>query len=154
MQSQRSSSFLMLSGKALFRVITAGIALCCLSASGQNRAVSQITGRASEGRLRVAATVVTSVGLVIEPDGEQRIVMANAADPKDNVSRLQPAGVKLAANGATSAVQILSSRHSNLLREYLPARTGQRRSAMSLCHRSQWQPYKFPPPDCGRCTRR
>ncbi len=38
----------------------------------------------------MTATVVTSVGLVIGPDGEQRIIMANAADPKDNVSRLQP----------------------------------------------------------------
>ena len=145
----------MLSGKALFRVIEAGIALCCLSASGQNRAVSQITGRASEGRLTVAATVVTSVGLIIEADGEQRIVIANATDPKDNVSRLQPAGVKLmAANGATSAVQVLSSPHSNLLREYLPARTEQPLSVISLCHRFQLQQCKFPPPDCGRCTRR
>ena len=78
----------MLSGKFVLRVIAAGIAFCCLPASGQNRAVSLTSGGASEGRLSVSAAVVTSVGLVIEPDGEQRIVIANAADPKDNVSRL------------------------------------------------------------------
>jgi len=43
-----------------------------------------------EGRLTVTATVVSSVGLVVGPDGEQRLVVANAVDPRDNVSRLQP----------------------------------------------------------------
>jgi len=28
--------------------------------------------------------------LVVDPDGEQRMIVANAVDPKDNVSRLQP----------------------------------------------------------------
>lgn len=37
----------------------------------------------------VTTTVVSSVGLVTGPNGEQRVVIANAADPKDNVSRLQ-----------------------------------------------------------------
>jgi hypothetical protein len=34
--------------------------------------------------------VVSSVGLVLSPEGEQQIVIANAADVRDNVSRLQP----------------------------------------------------------------
>jgi hypothetical protein len=38
----------------------------------------------------VTATVVSSVGLVVSPDGEQQIIVANAADPRDNVSRMQP----------------------------------------------------------------
>jgi hypothetical protein len=40
--------------------------------------------------LSVTLTVVSSVGLVVGPNGEQQIVVANATDPKDNVSRLQP----------------------------------------------------------------
>ncbi|HEY2392482.1 MAG TPA: hypothetical protein VGK22_15005 [Candidatus Angelobacter sp.] len=44
----------------------------------------------AEGHLTVTATVVSSVGLVVGPDGEQRLVVANAVDPRDNVSRLQP----------------------------------------------------------------
>jgi hypothetical protein len=43
----------------------------------------------AQGNLTVTATVVASVGVVIGPDGEQRLIFANAADPSDNVSRLQ-----------------------------------------------------------------
>ena len=44
----------------------------------------------AQGTLTVSATVVASVGVVIGPDGEQRLFIANAADPADNISRLQP----------------------------------------------------------------
>lgn len=41
-------------------------------------------------------TIVPSVGLMVGPDGQQRLVYANTVDPRDNVSRLQPvATVKL-----------------------------------------------------------
>ena len=40
--------------------------------------------------MTVTATVVSSVGLVVGPDGEQHMIVANASDPRDNVSRLQP----------------------------------------------------------------
>jgi hypothetical protein len=43
----------------------------------------------AQGSLTVTLTVVSSVGVVTGPDGEQRIIVANAADPKDNVSSLQ-----------------------------------------------------------------
>ncbi|HEY2497503.1 MAG TPA: hypothetical protein VGK24_10565 [Candidatus Angelobacter sp.] len=48
------------------------------------------SGRSAEGTLTVTATVMASVGLVAGPDGEQRMIVANAADPRDNVSTLQP----------------------------------------------------------------
>jgi hypothetical protein len=44
---------------------------------------------AANGTLAVTASVQTSVALVMEPDGSQRIVIANAADPRDNTSRLE-----------------------------------------------------------------
>ena len=44
---------------------------------------------AANGTLAVTASVQTSVALVMEPDGSQRIVIANAADPRDNMSRLE-----------------------------------------------------------------
>ena len=45
------------------------------------------------GQLTVTATVVSSVGMVVGPDGEQRLIAANAADPRDNVSQLQSASM-------------------------------------------------------------
>ena len=45
---------------------------------------------AAQGTLTVRVTVAASVGVVIGPDGEQRLFIANAADPADNISRLQP----------------------------------------------------------------
>ncbi|HEY1937557.1 MAG TPA: hypothetical protein VGJ33_06465 [Candidatus Angelobacter sp.] len=48
------------------------------------------SGRSAEGTLTVTATVMASVGLVTGPDGEQRMIVANAADPRDNVSTFQP----------------------------------------------------------------
>jgi len=45
-------------------------------------------GRA-QGSLTVTLTLVSSVGLVTGPDGQQRVVVANAARPTDNVSSLQ-----------------------------------------------------------------
>jgi len=51
-------------------------------------AASSAPAQSSEGKLTVSATVVTSVSLVIDPHGAQKIVVANAADPRDNVSTL------------------------------------------------------------------
>jgi hypothetical protein len=48
----------------------------------------------AHGTLTVTASVVGSVGLVTGRDGEQRIVIANAADAADNVSRLQPVSLQ------------------------------------------------------------
>src|SRR5689334_15886 len=49
---------------------------------------SSAFAQSSEGNLTVSATVVTSVSLVIDADGPQKIVIANAADAADNVSTL------------------------------------------------------------------
>lgn len=46
--------------------------------------------RGAEGTLTVTMTIVPSVGLMVGPDGQQRLVYANTVDPRDNVSRLQP----------------------------------------------------------------
>src|SRR5262249_59503397 len=43
----------------------------------------------AQGTLTVTATVVSSVGVEVGPEGEQRIVVANAVDPRDNVSGLR-----------------------------------------------------------------
>ena len=45
-------------------------------------------GQTTDGKLTVTATVMTSVSLVIDTDGAHRILIANAADPADNVSKL------------------------------------------------------------------
>jgi hypothetical protein len=77
-------------GKLISRILPAGMLLLyCLQPFAQ-RAPSSAGGGGAEGRLTVTATVVSSVGLVVGPDGEQKMVVANAADPRDNVSRLQP----------------------------------------------------------------
>jgi hypothetical protein len=46
-------------------------------------------GTSAQGTLTVTVTVVTSVGVITGPNGEQKVVIANAADPADNVSWLQ-----------------------------------------------------------------
>jgi hypothetical protein len=64
--------------------------LLILPATAQQLTPTPVTKGSAEGTLTVTATVVSSVGLVVGPDGEQRMVVANAADPRDNVSTLQP----------------------------------------------------------------
>ena len=71
-----------------FRVLAVVALFCGVQAFAQQPIFSSARGGA-EGRLTVTATIVSSVGLVAGPDGEQRIIVANAVDPKDNVSRLQ-----------------------------------------------------------------
>lgn len=75
-------------GKFLFRTSAVSVLLWGMQAFTQQPIFSSARSGA-EGRLTVTATVVSSVGLVMGPDGEQRIIVANAVDPRDNVSRLQ-----------------------------------------------------------------
>jgi hypothetical protein len=87
-------------GKFIFRVVPVGLLLCSLPTSGQQLHSSPGPARAgvaggAEGSLTVTLTVVSSVGLVVGPYGEQRLVVANAADPRDNVSRLETVAVKM-----------------------------------------------------------
>jgi hypothetical protein len=66
-----------------------GMALFCLSAFAQTPLSSSRVSGSAEGQLTVTLTVVSSTGIVIGPDGEQHVFIANAADPADNVSRLE-----------------------------------------------------------------
>jgi hypothetical protein len=91
-------------GKLISRIFPAGILLLyCLQPFAQHTASSP--GSGGEGHLTVTATVVSSVGLVVGPDGEQRMVVANAADPRDNVSRLQTVTVKMTPVAEASKVK-------------------------------------------------
>jgi hypothetical protein len=74
----------------IIRAWTAALLLAGASAYGQQPTLARAAGGTGEGRLTVTLTVVSSVGLVTGPDGEQRMIVANAADARDNVSRLQP----------------------------------------------------------------
>lgn len=47
-------------------------------------------GTSASGTLSVTAIVVTSVGVIIGPDGEPKLVVANATDAADNFSQLRP----------------------------------------------------------------
>jgi hypothetical protein len=80
--------------RAFEAFLAALLVLCCVNAHAQppdmSGASAPGTPEGAHGALTVTATVVTSVALVIGPDGEQRIILANAPDPADNVSRVQP----------------------------------------------------------------
>lgn len=43
----------------------------------------------AEGELTVTTTVVASVGVVIDENGQPRVIVANAPDPADNASSVQ-----------------------------------------------------------------
>ncbi len=78
-------------GKLKSGVFLAGIAFFAWA----NAPAQQIQPRpqrpagSAEGTLAVTATVVSSTGVVIGPDGQQRIIVANAADQKGNALPLQ-----------------------------------------------------------------
>jgi hypothetical protein len=93
-------------------IVLPGLLLLCASngfaqqgLSQQRSMVHMGTSGSAQGNLTVTATVVSSVGLVMGPDGEQRMIVANAADPSDNVSRLETTGmVTLTSSGDSSAI--------------------------------------------------
>jgi len=60
-----------------------------------------------QGTLTVTATVVTSVGIIAGPNGEQILVVANAPDSADNVSQLI-----LTAGGASRAAVAPPDKHA------------------------------------------
>lgn len=86
-------------------VLIALLLLCAVSGFAQSSTIHGGTSGTAQGNLTVIATVVSSVGLVIGPDGEQRMIVANAADPSDNVSRLRATQtVTLAQNPDASII--------------------------------------------------
>jgi|SRR5579864_9136548 len=52
--------------------------------------MAQSNGKRSEGMLAVTATVVASTTMIIEADGQPRLMIVNATDSRDNVSRFMP----------------------------------------------------------------
>lgn len=53
--------------------------------------MAQSNGKGSaEGTLAVTATVVASTTMIIEADGQPRLIIVNATDFRDNVSRFVP----------------------------------------------------------------
>jgi hypothetical protein len=55
-------------------------------ADGQSQVRPDHSGSSAHSSLTVTATVAPSVWLVMEPDGKQNIVVANAPDPKESFS--------------------------------------------------------------------
>ena len=62
----------------------------CSALAQRGNAVADLAdSRRAQGSLTVTLTVVSSVGLVTGPDGQQRVVVANAVAASDNVSGLR-----------------------------------------------------------------
>jgi hypothetical protein len=78
-------------GKLKSGVFLAGIAFFAWAntPAQQIQPRSQRPAGSAEGTLAVTATVVSSTGVVIGPDGQQQIIVANAADQKGNALPLQ-----------------------------------------------------------------
>jgi hypothetical protein len=49
-----------------------------------------LCSQSGRGELTVTATIVASVGVQFGPDGIPTLIVANAPDPKDNISQLLP----------------------------------------------------------------
>jgi len=77
------------------------VGLAVLSAQAQQHGPP--AAGSAQGTLSVSVRVVTSVGLVIDPNGEPQIVVANATDPRDNVSSLQQSDARARTSRAVSA---------------------------------------------------
>jgi hypothetical protein len=70
-------------------LFSATLVLTGLHAGAQQTNRGFASRGSAQGELTVMATVVSSVGLTLGPNGEQRITLANAADARDNVSHFQ-----------------------------------------------------------------
>jgi hypothetical protein len=55
------------------------------------KAPSSVHSGPAEGELTVTMTVVASVGIVMDDQGQPKVIVANAADRSDNVSFLEAA---------------------------------------------------------------
>ncbi len=75
--------------KLKLAIILAGfLLLSCFNIAAQQASPAHtLISGAAQGNLTVMATVVSSVGLVIGPDGQQKLVVANA-DPADSAASL------------------------------------------------------------------
>jgi hypothetical protein len=64
--------------------------------------LSSAAPHSAQGNLSVECTVTASVGIVIGPDKAPRLVLANATDAADNVSRIQYVALKTVSKGAAA----------------------------------------------------
>lgn len=67
------------------------------------------SGSSAQGSLTINVTVLPSVWLVMEPDGKQEVVVANAPDSKESFSRPAPAKPKLPAHTSKRPVKASAS---------------------------------------------
>jgi hypothetical protein len=67
------------------------VLLICTFSVCHSQSQSKHPGGSAQGSLNVTATVVPSVWLVMEPDGKQDVIVANAPDPKESFYRAAPA---------------------------------------------------------------
>jgi hypothetical protein len=65
------------------------------AAAQQVQSRPQRPGGSAEGTLTVTATVVSSTGLVIGPDGQMRVIVANATEPGNSASPSPEVSAKL-----------------------------------------------------------
>lgn len=81
----------------------------------QSQKQNRQSGLSATSSLKVTVTVVPSVWLVMEPDGKQNLVVANAPDPKESFS---PA--RAVKSGAKRAAQSKRQPSSAMPRKPLP----------------------------------
>lgn len=67
----------------------------------------KMQGSSAQGSLTINVTVVPSVWLVMEPDGKQEVMVANAPDSKESFS--QPASTKPKSSARTSKRSVKAS---------------------------------------------
>ncbi len=81
--------------KRAFQIATLLLAAMACASLGhaQSRPVRPSTvpaqSNVAQGELTVTLTIVPSVGVVLDANGQPKLIVANAADPADNVSSLK-----------------------------------------------------------------
>ena len=74
------------------QLLLVGVLACTVHCTAQQRDVPSVAGAGSaQGHLTATLTVVASVGIVFDSDGEPKLIEANSVSHSDNVSGLQPA---------------------------------------------------------------
>ena len=69
----------------------------------------KMPGSSAQGSLTISVTVIPSVWLVMEPDGKQEVIVANAPDLKESFSQPAPAKPKLSTRTSKRPVKASAS---------------------------------------------
>lgn len=77
--------------QAHIKVLLFAVLGCSLAAAQRANSSPSLATRpgSAEGQLTVTLTVVTSVGAVMDANGQPKLIVANSPDPQDNVSSLK-----------------------------------------------------------------